>query len=48
LYEAIKKELKISKVKPLTGTIEMLDIGLGAKVCELWNAQAESTVNPCR
>ena len=36
LYEEIKRELKISKVKPLTKTVKMLDSRSREKVYELW------------
>ena len=36
LYEEIKRELKISKVKPLTETVKMLDSRSREKVYELW------------
>jgi len=36
LYEEIKRELKISKVKPLTKTVKMLDSRSREKVYKLW------------
>jgi len=36
LYEEIKRELKISKVKPLTKTVKMLDSRSREKIYELW------------
>jgi len=46
LYEAIKRELKISEVKPLTKTVKMLDSRSREKVYELWKlAELEALPN---